>query len=184
MRRASLEHVIRAAAAVAGEDEIVVIGSQAILGQLPDAPEALLWSQEADVYPRAHPERAEAIDGALGDGSQFHAAFGYYAHGVGPETAKAPAGWEHRLVPVRVPRGPRDESLVTGWCMEPHDVVLAKCAAGRERDWEFARAAIRHGVVELDELRRRVGDLPLPRPQRSRIERLLRAIDAEKPAVE
>jgi hypothetical protein len=31
--------------------------------------------------------------GALGDGSPFHAAFGYYAHGVGPETAKAPAGW-------------------------------------------------------------------------------------------
>lgn len=178
MRRADLEHVIRAAAAVAEDDEIVVIGSQAILGRLPDAPNALLWSQEADVYPRRHPERAEAVDGALGDGSQFHAAFGYYAHGVGPETAKAPAGWEQRLVPVRVPRSPRDETLVTGWCMEPHDVVLAKCAAGRERDWEFAREAIRHRIVELDELLRRVGDLPLPRRQRERIERLLRSMAA------
>jgi len=178
VRRADLEHVIRAAAAVAEDDEIVVIGSQAILGRLPDAPNALLWSQEADVYPRRHPERAEAVDGALGDGSQFHAAFGYYAHGVGPETAKAPAGWEQRLVPVRVPRSPRDETLVTGWCMEPHDVVLAKCAAGRERDWEFAREAIRHRIVELDELLRRVGDLPLPRRQRERIERLLRSMAA------
>ena len=177
MRRADLEHVIRAAAAVA-DDEIVVIGSQAILGVLPDAPDVLLWSQEADVYPRSHPERAEAVDGALGDGSQFHAAFGYYAHGVGPETAKAPAGWEQRLVPVRVPRGPRDETLVTGWCMEPHDVVLAKCAAGRERDWEFAREALRHGVVDPDELLRRVEDLPLPSSRRRHVARLLRAIVA------
>ncbi|HZV75485.1 MAG TPA: DUF6036 family nucleotidyltransferase [Conexibacter sp.] len=178
MRREDLEHVIRAAAAVADDDEIVVIGSQAILGRLPTAPDALLWSQEADVYPRSHPERAEAIDGALGDGSQFHAAFGYYAHGVGPETAKAPAGWEQRLVPVRVPRSPRDGTLVTGWCMEPHDVVLAKCAAGRERDWEFAREAIRHGAVDADELLRRADDLPLPAPQRERVASLLRGIVA------
>jgi hypothetical protein len=178
VRREQLEHVIRAAAAVAGGDEIVVIGSQAILGGLPDAPEALLWSQEADVYPRSHPERAEAIDGALGDGSQFHAAFGYYAHGVGPQTAKAPAGWEQRLVPVRLPRGPRDEALVTGWCMEPHDVVLAKCAAGRERDWAFAHEAIRHRVVDAEELLRRVDHLPLPAARCDDVARQLREIAA------
>ncbi len=103
MRRGELEHVVRAAADVSGDSEIVVVGSQAILGQFPDAPEALLFSQEADVYPRNRPDRAVKIDGALGDGSQFHETFGYYAHGVGPETAKAPAGWEARLVAVRVP---------------------------------------------------------------------------------
>jgi hypothetical protein len=178
MRRADLEHVIRAAAEVAGDDEIVVIGSQAILGRLPDAPDALLWSQEADVYPRHRPELADAIDGALGDGSQFHAAFGYYAHGVGPETAKAPTGWEERLVPVRVARSPRDETVVTGWCIEPHDVVLAKCAAGRERDWEFAREAIRHAVVDGDELLRRVAELPLPDEHRAHVVDVLAGIVA------
>jgi hypothetical protein len=176
MRRADLEHVIRAAAAVSGDDEIVVIGSQAILGLVPTAPEELLWSQEADVYPRNQPQRALEIDGALGDGSQFHATFGYYAHGVGPETAKAPAGWEERLVPVRVARGPRDEHVVTGWCLEPHDLVLAKCAAGRERDWEFARAAIVHGVVDPQELVRRAADLPLSEPRRSHLVKLLRGL--------
>ncbi len=69
MRRTELEHVIRAAAAVAEGDEIVVIGSQAILGQFPDAPDSLLISREADVYPRNHPERGDEIDGSLGDGS-------------------------------------------------------------------------------------------------------------------
>jgi hypothetical protein len=103
MRRADLEHVVAAAAQIVGEDEFVVVGSQAILGSYPDAPASLLRSQEADVYPRNSPEKAIRIDGAIGDGSYFHQTHGYYAHAVGPETAKAPAGWEERLVPVQVP---------------------------------------------------------------------------------
>jgi hypothetical protein len=38
MTRSELEHLIRAAGAVADDPEIVVIGSQAVLGQFPDAP--------------------------------------------------------------------------------------------------------------------------------------------------
>ena len=65
MRRHELEHIIRAATDVAGDDEIVIIGSQAILGEFPDAPDPVLVSQEADVYPRNYPDRAIKIDGAL-----------------------------------------------------------------------------------------------------------------------
>lgn len=71
MRREEFEHVIRAAAAIV-RDEIVVIGSQAILGQYPNAPESLLESLEVDLFPRNDPERAGEIDGAIGDGSRFH----------------------------------------------------------------------------------------------------------------
>jgi hypothetical protein len=39
VRRADFEHVIAAAANVTGQNEFVVIGSQAILGTYPDAPE-------------------------------------------------------------------------------------------------------------------------------------------------
>src|SRR5437763_6968638 len=131
MRRPELEHIIRAAAQVAGDSDIVIVGSQAILGQFPDAPDSMLVSREADVFPRNHPERSIEIDGALGDGSMFDATFGYYAHAVGPETAKAPTGWKDRLVPIK------NESTggATGWCLEAHDIVLSKCVAGRERDW-------------------------------------------------
>jgi hypothetical protein len=52
MNRAALEHLLRDASAVTNERELVVIGSQAILGQFPDAPPALLVSIEADLYPR------------------------------------------------------------------------------------------------------------------------------------
>lgn len=135
MRLDQLLHVVAAAANVVGEDRIVVVGSQAILGSHPDAPASLLMSMEADLYPLDSPQRADEIDGALGDGSQFHRSFGYYAHGVGPETAKAPAGWEERLVPIEVEPRPGSARSSVALCLETHDLVLAKCAAGRDRDW-------------------------------------------------
>ena len=79
MRRSDLEHLIRAAGRIAGEHELIIIGSQPVLGQFPDAPIALLMSMEADLYPKTHPERADAVDGAIGEGSAFHETYGYYA---------------------------------------------------------------------------------------------------------
>ena len=90
MTRSQLEHIILAAGAISGDDDIVVIGSQAILGLFPSAPEELLVSREADVYPRTYPERADLIDGSIGEGSPFEREFGYYAHGVGPENGGTP----------------------------------------------------------------------------------------------
>jgi hypothetical protein len=52
MTRDALEHLLRAAAALTNERDFVVIGSQAVLGQFPNAPDALLASIEADLYPR------------------------------------------------------------------------------------------------------------------------------------
>lgn len=128
------EHVVAAAAEVTGHDEFVVIGSQAILGSHVRPPESMLRSLEADIYPLHHPEDADKIDGALGDGSQFHLAFGYYAHAVGPETAKAPRGWQERLVRREIPARPSSTRVAVAWCLEAHDLVLSKCAAGRDRD--------------------------------------------------
>ena len=65
MTRQQLEHIIRAAAAITKQDNLVIIGSQAILGQHPDAPEELLVSMEADIYAPDAPERSDYIDGAL-----------------------------------------------------------------------------------------------------------------------
>ena len=144
MTREQLEHVIRVAGDIASDDEIIVIGSQAILGQFPDAPASLRVSVEADVFPKNHPDRADLIDGSVGEGSPFHATYGYYAQGVGPDTAIVPAGWRDRLVPVCNPntRG------ITGWCLEAHDLAVAKAVAGREKDVEFLREAARHGLVD------------------------------------
>ena len=152
MNRDEFEHVIRAAAEIV-DDEIVVVGSQAILGQFPDAPERLLRSHEVDLYPRRDPSRADEIDGAIGDGSPFHARFGYYGHGIGPETIAAPAGWEQRLRELRLPAIRQRKGTVVAWYPEVHDLVLAKAAAGRPHDWEFIEDAVRAGLVDVEQLR-------------------------------
>ncbi len=174
MRRVELEHVLRAVAAVAEDGEIVVVGSQAILGQFPDAPDALLVSREADVYPRNQPERSDEIDGSLGDGSYFDSTYGYYAHAVGAETATVPAGWEERLVPI----SNENTGGATGWCLEVHDLLLSKCVAGRERDWEFVEEALRHGLADSEELLRRAADLPIPPDRIKAVEAMLDGVGA------
>ena len=50
MTREQLEHLIRAAAQISQQRELVIIGSQAILGQYPNAPASLLTSMEADIH--------------------------------------------------------------------------------------------------------------------------------------
>jgi hypothetical protein len=157
MTRAALEHILRAAAAIANEREFIVIGSQAVLGQLPDAPEALLVSIEADVYPRHAPEKSDLIDGAIGELSAFHQTYGYYAHGVDETTAILPEGWVERLVPIRN----ENTGGATGWCLELHDLAASKLVAGRERDLDFIRVLLGEGLLDPAVLRDRLGALPV-----------------------
>lgn len=176
MRRAEFDHVIAAAANVSGEDEFVVIGSQAILGTVPEPPEELLQSMEADLYPRHHPDLGDKVEGALGDGSAFHEQFGYFAHVVGPETAKAPAGWMDRLVRVEIPQRVASDRKPVAWCLERHDLVLAKLARGAGRDWDYARAALRSAIVDRDVLIERAATLPVGDEHRRMVVKGLRAI--------
>lgn len=163
MTRLQLEHLIRAAGTIADDDDIVVIGSQAILGQFPAAPAELLVSREADVYPRSHPERADLIDGSIGEGSPFERVYGYFAHGVGPETAILPAGWQERLVVV----SSANTRLVRGWCLEVHDLAIAKLAAGREKDLAFAESVGRHRMARSEILTERLALTGLEAPVRA-----------------
>ena len=171
MKRSELEHLIRAAGKIAGEREIVVIGSQAVLGQFPDAPPALLRSMEGDLYPRNKPELADKVDGAIGEGSRFHEQYGYYAQGVGPDTATLPRGWQRRLVRVEN----ANTNGYAGLCLEVHDLALSKYVAGREKDLEFTRELARHAMTEKKTLLRRLEatrlDAVLARIVQGRIER-------------
>jgi hypothetical protein len=170
------EHVVRAAANVTEQDEFVVIGSQAILGSFEQPPDALLQSMEVDIYPMRDPNGADRIDGALGDGSQFHLAYGYYARGVGPETAKAPHGWQTRLVRRAIPPRPGSQRTAIAWCLEVHDLVLSKCAAGRDRDWEYVAEAVKAAILQPDVLLTRVSDLPVADDVRDHVDEMLSGI--------
>ncbi|MFZ9936441.1 MAG: DUF6036 family nucleotidyltransferase [Luteolibacter sp.] len=163
MKRHELEHLIRAAGAITGTDEIIVIGSQAILGACPDAPPSLLRSTEADLFTLRDPKDADLIDGSIGEGSPFHETFGYYAQGVWIDTATLPAGWQNRLVAIRN-ANTRD---ITGQCLDPHDLAVSKLVAGREKDRDFLVEMSRHNMLDSDLIEARIALLPLPPEDRS-----------------
>lgn len=165
MTREQLEHVIRAAATIADDSEIVVIGSQAVLGQFPDPPADLRKSMEADVWPKNHPERWELVDGSIGELSPFHETFGYYAQGVGPETAILPDGWQERVVRVESPR----TRGAVGLCLEIHDLVISKYVAGREKDMDFVRTVIANDMVDQATLGARLAGTAVDGETRERI---------------
>jgi hypothetical protein len=152
MTREQLEHLIRAASVIADDLEIVVIGSQAILGQFPQAPDLMRVSMEADLFPLNHPERSDLIEGSIGELSPFHGTFGYYAEGVGEKTAILPRGWKERLFVIQNEntRGAR------GLCLDVHDLLVAKAIAGREKDNSFLAEAARHRMANLEILLQRL----------------------------
>ncbi len=139
MNRAELEHILRASKGTTGESEFIIIGSQSILGRHPDAPRELRQSMELDIYPRRRPELSREIERSLGELSLFSETYGYFADGVGPDTAVLPAGWEERLTAVYN----ENTGGATGWCIAPCDLTIAKLAAARPKDIAFVRALLK-----------------------------------------
>lgn len=170
MKRHELEHVIRAAGAITQTDRIVVLGSQAILATQPSAPQELLVSAEVDLYPENVSSRSDLIDGSIGEMSPFHQEFGYYAHGVGPETAVLARGWRERLVPL----ANENTAGVTALCLHPLDIAVSKLAAGRDKDIAYVRVCLEHGIVDRQSLLDTLNELPPAQASRirSRLQRI------------
>lgn len=172
MNRLQLEHIIRAAGDIAGDDDIVILGSTAVLSQFPDFPERIIRSIEADIYPRNKPDLASVIDGCIGELSPFHNTYGYYAHGVGPETARnLPGGWEKRLIPI----SNENTRGITGWGVEIHDLVIGKFVSGREKDLEFNKAVLEQGLVSVEVLQERLESLEVPEAMKDQIRMKIKA---------
>lgn len=59
-----------------------------------------------------------------------------------------------------VPPISRRAGTVVAWCLEPHDFVLAKLAAGRPQDRVYALEAVRAGLVDPEQLRLGIALMP------------------------
>lgn len=155
MTREQVEHILRAAGAITGRTEWVIVGSQAILGAVPDAPREITVSEELDLYAPGDERASDLIDGSIGEKSPFHETFGYYAHGVGVETATLPAHWRDRAVVVQS----EATGGVVGICPHPSDLAVSKLAAWREKDQEFVTVLLRHGITTQGEIEARLSEL-------------------------
>jgi len=176
MTREELEHVIRASGDITNQYEFVIVGSQSMLGPVPNPEEVFTVSMEADIYPLQAPELADEIDAAIGEGSHFHRSFGYYAQGVGTETATLPKDWMQRVHRVQN----NNTNGRVGYCLDVLDLFLSKAAAGREKDREFCMALFEYGYVTLSQALKMVPTMPFDekeqRTLRATIRRWARAV--------
>ena len=157
MKTGQFEHTIRAAAAILGVNEVLVIGSQAVHASIDFELPAAERSIEADISAMQDDDgsKADLIDGSMGELSMFQDTFGYYAQGVTPETAVLPEGWQDRLIVFESPA----TNGVKAFCLELHDLWISKAIAGRPKDWEFCEALIEKDLVDAQILHQRLAEV-------------------------
>lgn len=163
MRREQLEHAIRTACQVIGGTEVIVVGSQAILGTFREdvLPAEATMSIEVDILPIADDNEktarlADLIEGVAGEFSSFEELHGFSIDGVDLETSILPEGWRDRLdthfdpseqtrsVPVECSggcSGPAWLSFIACTLRRPR--VMGRIASWRRGDWVRERPGTR-----------------------------------------
>jgi hypothetical protein len=92
----------------------------------------------------------------FGRRSTFATRSKYYVDCVSPDLSTLPDGWTERLVPFQT----KNTGGVTAWCLEIHDLCLAKLAAGRPKIPRYIRALLRHRFARPEIIDSRLEDLP------------------------
>lgn len=166
MRRDQLEHAIRTACQIIQHSEVIVVGSQAILGTYDESqlPAAATMSIEVDILPIADTNAetarlADLIEGVAGEFSPFEELHGFNIDGVDLTTAVLPNGWRDRLVKVQNANtaAPAGSPQFTGWCLDKEDLCVAKLIAFREKDLNFVGTLLDHRLVDGEKVMRRLG---------------------------
>lgn len=160
MTRDQLEHVLRTVSQITGDPDVLVIGSQSILGSYSEneLPPEATGSTEVGTAFLFDPDGAKSdlVDAMIGELSAFHDQFGYYPQGVSVDTAVLPPDWQERLVTYETPHTRPGRGL----CLEPHDCILAKLVRFDEKDQDFAYALVKAGLIDLNILAERAKTLP------------------------
>lgn len=156
MKKEELAHILRAASDIAQDPKILVIGSPSILASFTDEelPIEATRSIEADIafFDDPDEEKSDRVDGAIGELSMFHETYGAYGQGASLSTAVLPSGWRERLVIFDDPLADPSRAV----CLDPHDLVVSKLVAGRQKDYEFSRALIDAGLIQVGVVRARI----------------------------
>jgi hypothetical protein len=84
---------------------------------------------------------------------------------VDESTAILPKGWKSRLVILP----PGDTQGVSGLCLDPHDLAIAKYVARREKDIVFTRALVTRKIVEKAQLLALLAKTPIAADAQERI---------------
>ena len=159
MTLSALQHIIRAAQALAEDRDILVLGSASLLASFPelgnpDSPLAATY--DADLCPDPFDElTGTMLDEALGENRAYYLRHGYHADILRDTILETlPAGWRERLVSV--------PGCTAAHALEPHDLAAVKLLVGRPKDISLLAHLYTAGLVDAEVVRNRMDLLDVP----------------------
>jgi hypothetical protein len=155
----ALQHLIRAAQALAEDRAMLVLGSASLLASLPELGNEgslLAVTYDADLCPDPFDELTGTMpDEALGENSAYYQRHGYHADILRDSILETlPSGWRERLVPVPNCMGAR--------ALDPHDLAAVKLLVGRPKDIALLKQLHAAGLLDGEIVRFRLDLLDLP----------------------
>ena len=159
MTLSALQHIIRAAQALAEDRVILVLGSASLLASFPElgnAESPLAATYDADLCPDPFDElTGTMLDEALGENRAYYLRHGYHADILRDTILDTlPAGWRDRL--VSVPGCPSAHAL------EPHDLAAVKLLIGRPKDISLLVYLREASLLDAEAVRGRLRLLNIP----------------------
>ncbi len=159
MTIAALQHLLRAASALAGDRHFLVLGSASLLASFPELGEQgcpLAITFDADLCPEPFDELTGImLDEALGENRAYFRRHGYHADILRDSILDTlPDGWRERL--VSIPDSP------AAFALEPHDLAAVKLLVGRPKDLTLVRMLHDTGRITSETPRGRIDALEIP----------------------
>lgn len=159
------------------DGRLVLFGSSSTLASYPDLGEVensmVRHSRDADFVLDPWDEAvAMEIHGQVGARKSFDQEHGFYADIVRPLAFENfPPGWQDRLVPL--------EGCPNVFCLEPHDMAVAKCFPARPKDRALLVALIATDRLSPAVIQQRLSDMQLREAWIVKCDRFLREVAAE-----
>jgi hypothetical protein len=159
MTLAALQHLVRAAHALAGDRSFLVLGSASLLASFPelgDASSPLASTYDADLCPEPFDELTGLmLDEALGENRAYFRRHGYHADVLRDSILETlPRGWRGRLVSV--------PDCTCALALDPTDLVAVKLLVARPKDLALVRQLHISGHLDPAVVRSRLEDLDIP----------------------
>lgn len=159
MNLAALQHLLRAAQALAEDRRILVLGSASLLASFPDLglPEGpLAATYDADLCPDPFDElTGKMLDEALGENRAYYQRHGYHADILRDSIFETlPQGWRERLVPV--------PGIESARALDPHDLAAVKLLVGRAKDLALVQLLQDQQLLNVKLVEQRIAALEVP----------------------
>jgi hypothetical protein len=179
LRKADIDHILRAAAAITNQSSFVLIGTGAVIATARHIPAFLMMTPEIDLYVEGDDSEtfSDLIDATIGQGSVFHRTFRYYGDGVGARTAVMPLDWRSRAVTYITA-----DKTVRALCPSADDIAVAEMCAWREKDIAWLDEAFTSRITRFERVEGLLGhSLPTEAPDEMELRRRLQRFRPAQP---